>query len=76
MIREAILHAEGFHVLSASKGVEGIALANEHNFDAIVLDYAMPDISGEEVASALKLAHPAVQHSSVLGRIQNTGISI
>lgn len=59
-IREAILRAEGFHVLSASKGFEGIALANQHNFDAIVLDYAMPDINGEEVARTLKLGHPAV----------------
>jgi two-component system, NtrC family, nitrogen regulation response regulator NtrX len=59
-IREAILHAEGFQVFSATEGFEGIALANEHNFDAIVLDYAMPDIDGEEVATALKLAHPEV----------------
>lgn len=59
-VREAILRAEGFDVFSVNKAFEGIALANQHNFDAIVLDYAMPDMNGGEVARALKLAHPEV----------------
>lgn len=59
-IREALFHAEGFQVFSVVKGSEGIGLANQHAFDAIVLDYAMADMGGEELARALKLAHPAV----------------
>ena len=59
-IREALFHGAGFQVFSVVKGCEGIGLANQQNFDAIVLDYAMPDMNGEEVARALKLAHPAV----------------
>jgi CheY-like chemotaxis protein len=59
-IREAILQSAGFHVFSVSKGFEGIELAKHQNFDVIVLDYAMPDINGEEVARALKLGHTEV----------------
>jgi two-component system OmpR family response regulator len=59
-IREAIFHAEGFRVFSVTKGSDGIGLAHQYDFDAIVLDYAMPDMNGEEVARALRLVHPAM----------------
>jgi CheY-like chemotaxis protein len=57
-LREVVLHSEGFIVLSASKGLEGITLAQQHNIDVVVLDYAMPDMNGEELARMLKHEHP------------------
>ena len=59
-IREAILHAKGFHVFSVSKAVDGISLADQYNFDVIVLDYSMPDVNGEEVARMLRQEHPSL----------------
>ena len=57
-LRQVVLRAESFLVLSASTGQSGIALANQHNIDVVVLDYSMPDMDGEEVARRLKQQLP------------------
>ena len=57
-LRQVVLRAESFLVLSASTGQSGIALANQHNIDVVVLDYSMPDMDGEEVARRLKQQFP------------------
>ena len=59
-LREDVLRAEGFQVLNASSGPEGIALANEHTIDLVVLDYSMPEMDGEQVAKILRQTHPDV----------------
>ena len=58
MLRETILRAEGFHVFVSHTGAEGISLANQEKCDAVVLDYLMPDMCGENVARVLKHQHP------------------
>lgn len=45
--------AEGFDVLQASDGDEGIEMALEHSPDVILLDIMMPGLSGSEVLVAL-----------------------
>lgn len=58
--REAVLRAEGFQVLTANDGQTGIALANEHAVDVVVLDYSMPDMTGEDIARIIKRQFPAL----------------
>ncbi|NOZ56289.1 MAG: response regulator, partial [Calditrichaeota bacterium] len=48
------LEANGFEVLKAYGGKEGIELATKHIPDAIVLDLMMPEVSGFEVVDKLK----------------------
>ncbi|PPT05718.1 Circadian input kinase A [Geitlerinema sp. FC II] len=48
------LSKEGFHVETASSGVEGLKRARELKPDAIVLDVLMEDMSGWAVLAALK----------------------
>ena len=60
ILREAVLRDEGFQVVTAHDGRTGIALANEQKVDIVLLDYFMPDMSGEEVAQALKQKNPAL----------------
>lgn len=43
------LKAEGFVVVTAGTGIEGLHLATEEQFDAIVLDIMLPGLSGYEV---------------------------
>jgi signal transduction histidine kinase/DNA-binding response OmpR family regulator len=52
------LGAEGFDVLEAASGGEGLRLAEADAAEAIVLDILLPDLDGFEVAARLK-ANPA-----------------
>jgi CheY-like chemotaxis protein len=52
-----ILEPEGFRVIKAYGGKEGIDLAIDKNPDAIILDLLMPEVNGFEVVQTLK-AHP------------------
>jgi DNA-binding response OmpR family regulator len=47
---------EGYRVITASDGVEGLETARRERPDAIVLDVMMPKMDGLEVARTLKAA--------------------
>ncbi len=48
------LGIEGYTILQAGGGLEGIEMAKEHDPDIILLDVMMPDINGFEVCTMLK----------------------
>jgi len=48
------LEAEGFDVITADNGEDGLILVDENNPDLIVLDWMMPQLSGIEVCRRLK----------------------
>ncbi len=48
------LSAEGFRVIQAENGEEGLILVDEENPDIIVLDWMLPSVSGIEVCRRLK----------------------
>ena len=48
------LQAEGFHVVTAASGDDGLRLAREHRPVAITLDVLMPGVDGWSVLSPLK----------------------
>jgi two-component system KDP operon response regulator KdpE len=50
----ASLEAEGYRVIEAGTGKEGIALARTHNPDLFLLDLGLPDIDGMEVTKAIR----------------------
>jgi PAS domain S-box-containing protein len=62
---QRFLGKEGFHVVSASEGEEGLRLAREMHPDAITLDVMMPGMDGWAVLSALK-ADPDVSDIPVI----------
>src|SRR6266542_739895 len=53
-ITTALLAGEGFAVVEAKDGEEGVQLAQRHLPDAIILDLALPTLSGLEVLRQLK----------------------
>ena len=59
------LRAEGFDVLQAYGGQQGIDLAVEAHPDVIVLDLMMPEVSGFDVVRQLR-AHPEAMEIPVL----------
>ena len=51
------LEAEGFDVDVAHTGTEGLWLATEHPYDAIVLDLKLPGVNGYKVCEQLRARH-------------------
>src|SRR5271156_3334313 len=52
--RKMLLEKNGYEVLEASGGDEGLKLFRKHPVDAVVLDYQMPGMNGDVVAAKMK----------------------
>ena len=48
------LGAEGYRVIEAAKGQEGLDLARTHNPDLVLLDLGLPDMDGTLVTKGLR----------------------
>src|ERR1051326_2110767 len=59
-VRKMVLQREGYSVLTATNGALGLQLMEEHEIDAVVLDYRMTGVDGEAVASAIKRRRPDI----------------
>jgi CheY-like chemotaxis protein len=57
---QAVLQEAGYIVLPASNGRQALRLAAEREFEAAVLDYGLPDLTGGQVASQLRRTRPDV----------------
>ncbi|MEK6266236.1 MAG: response regulator transcription factor [Clostridium sp.] len=53
-ILKAYLEKEGYSVYCTACGIEGIKLFEKNEFNLVILDLMLPDISGEEVCSVLR----------------------
>jgi PAS domain S-box-containing protein len=60
-IARVALEARGYHVVAASTGAEGLALADDTEVDLLLTDVVMPGMSGREVATALLAKYPSVK---------------
>ena len=52
--RKMLLENNGYRVLEATGGDEGLRLFLSHAVDAVVLDYQMPGMNGDVVAAKLR----------------------
>jgi CheY-like chemotaxis protein len=55
-----LLEISGYEVLTAQSGKEGLELFLSHPIDAVVLDYQMPGMNGNRVASQMRRVKPHV----------------
>ena len=62
---EVILRRGGYKVLSAEDGLAAMQIAAENQFDVVVLDSIMPNLSGHELARILR-NHPIWQHIPII----------
>ena len=61
MVRRALLERQGYEVITAMSGPEGLRLFMAYPVEAVVLDYAMPGMNGDQVAAAMKRLKPEVK---------------
>lgn len=52
------LEIRGLKVTGATSGAEAVQLADKKNFDAIVIDLAMPGMDGLQTLKRIKKSHP------------------
>lgn len=50
----SFLESRGYHVLPAQNGAEALGIFEKNNVSLVLLDLMLPDISGEEVCSAIR----------------------
>ncbi|GAB6905877.1 Polar-differentiation response regulator DivK [Desulfosarcina cetonica] len=60
-----LLEKNGFRVISAENGMDGIQMALENRPDAILLDIQLPEMDGYAVASALT-KHDALKPTPII----------
>ena len=68
-VKARTLKMEGFHVVEAATGVDGLAVLHRESPDLVLLDVKLPDINGLEVCKRIKAmpqfaAVPVVQTSA------------
>lgn len=56
-----LLQTQGYQVLTALSGPEGLELFDANPVQAVVVDYAMPGMNGGEVAAEMKRRKPTVK---------------
>jgi DNA-binding response OmpR family regulator len=71
LIIKTALFAEGYDVLTATNGPDGLALASDHIPDLIILDMMMPEMDGFEVLKELR----ASDKTAGIPVIMLTGVS-
>jgi len=57
-MRKLLLEAQGYDVLTAATGDQGLAELAKHRVDMVVLDYRMPAMNGGEVAALIRHEWP------------------
>jgi CheY-like chemotaxis protein len=72
---EMFLTAVGYRPIIASNGRDAIQLASEHAFDAAILDYEMPELSGLELARILKQTYPQLPILMYSARLPQTEVT-
>lgn len=63
----AMCHSMGHRVTTCESGAEGIRLARDEDFDLVLTDLAMPDMSGLDVARQIHSEHPGIPIILVTG---------
>ena len=59
-VRKILLEGEGYDVLTAADGKEGLTVFEQNDVDLVVLDYYMPGLNGGQVAAEIRRRRPDV----------------
>jgi DNA-binding NtrC family response regulator len=65
---ERILVSEGYTVMSANSGQDGLDRYREHGADVVITDIVMPDSEGLQIIGAFRRLDPKVKIVAISGR--------
>jgi CheY-like chemotaxis protein len=60
LMRRLLLESQGYRVLTADSGEQGLAMLSAQAIDLILLDYMMPGEDGGMVAEKMRKIRPAI----------------
>jgi CheY-like chemotaxis protein len=60
LMRRLLLESQGYRVLTAESGADGVAILSAEAVDLVLLDYMMPGADGGVVAETMKKIKPSV----------------
>ena len=59
-LHKLLFELNGYRVLIAGGGPEGLRLLKSEHVDLVILDYRMPEMMGDEVAQIIRREHPEI----------------
>ena len=75
LLLKKMLEKEGFNVITASDGKEGMKLFNKEPFDLVITDIIMPEKEGIEIIQELRKNHPNLPIIAISGGGRNSSDS-
>lgn len=70
-LRKLLLETQGYRVLTATAGPAAVEMARKYNLDAVVLDFQMPVMNGEQIARILKRERPTLPIILLTGQAES-----
>ena len=68
MLLSAVLAQAGFRVRTAGCARDGVELAAQETFDAVIVDYDLPDMTGAQLAQEIRAFEPFAKVVLLSGR--------
>lgn len=76
---EMMLSFDGHSVRTVTSGTEALACLDQGPFDLVLIDYAMPQMKGDELARRIKQRHPALPVVMITAHaelLESTGVPL
>jgi DNA-binding response OmpR family regulator len=70
VILERVLRSAGYQVQCAEDGRRGLQRFQEGSWDVVIVDRAMPEMSGEDLAKVIKVSSPNVPLVMITGFLE------